>query len=158
MMANVLETVTPHPSQGREVEDAEIAEFLEGEEDSAAAKPSGQRVCYKHERAIPIQETVEALDLREEGEEESATPKGHWQRCRRVNRRLLVLSRRDRDPPVLPGAAPAPLAGAAATHLLLLSSALLRGTPAAPGCGAVVRTGVPSAIREPLGITSIFPR
>uniref|UniRef100_A0A670ZRG5 DNA 3'-5' helicase n=1 Tax=Pseudonaja textilis TaxID=8673 RepID=A0A670ZRG5_PSETE len=25
------------------------------------------RICYKHERAIPIQQTVEALDLREEG-------------------------------------------------------------------------------------------
>ncbi|XP_064910736.1 ATP-dependent DNA helicase Q4 isoform X1 [Columba livia] len=50
-----------------ELEDAEIAEFLEEEEDGAAAKPSERRVCYKHERAIPIQETVEALDLREEG-------------------------------------------------------------------------------------------
>ncbi|KAK2512622.1 Recql4 [Columba guinea] len=50
-----------------ELEDAEIAEFLEEEEDGAAVKPSERRVCYKHERAIPIQETVEALDLREEG-------------------------------------------------------------------------------------------
>ncbi|NXF41850.1 RECQ4 helicase, partial [Nyctibius bracteatus] len=28
---------------------------------------SGRRVCYQHERAIPIQPTVEALDVREEG-------------------------------------------------------------------------------------------
>uniref|UniRef100_A0A8D0HR98 DNA 3'-5' helicase n=1 Tax=Sphenodon punctatus TaxID=8508 RepID=A0A8D0HR98_SPHPU len=27
-----------------------------------------QRTCYKHERAIPMQQTVEALDIREEGE------------------------------------------------------------------------------------------
>lgn len=27
-----------------------------------------ERVCLTHERAIPIQETVEALDIREEGE------------------------------------------------------------------------------------------
>ncbi|XP_065484264.1 ATP-dependent DNA helicase Q4 [Caloenas nicobarica] len=53
--------------RGGEVKDAEIAEFLEEEEDGAAAKPSDRRVCYKHERAVPIQETVEALDLREEG-------------------------------------------------------------------------------------------
>uniref|UniRef100_A0A8C3I3Z2 DNA 3'-5' helicase n=1 Tax=Chrysemys picta bellii TaxID=8478 RepID=A0A8C3I3Z2_CHRPI len=28
---------------------------------------SRQRVCYKHERAIPVQQTVESLDIREEG-------------------------------------------------------------------------------------------
>ncbi|KAM9644873.1 ATP-dependent DNA helicase Q4 isoform 5-T5 [Morphnus guianensis] len=52
-----------------EVEDAEMAELLE-EEDSGSggvARQSGQRVCYKHERAIPIQQTVESLDIREEG-------------------------------------------------------------------------------------------
>lgn len=29
------------------------------------------RVCYKHERAVPIQQVVEALDFREEGKEAS---------------------------------------------------------------------------------------
>lgn len=45
---------------------------------------------------------------------------------------------RNRDPPVLPGAAPVPLARAAAPHLFLMPAALLRGTPAAPGCGTEV--------------------
>ncbi|KAK4826916.1 hypothetical protein QYF61_012715 [Mycteria americana] len=56
------------PSQDGEVEDAEIAELLEEEEeDGGATRQSGQRVCYKHERAIPVQQTVESLDIREEG-------------------------------------------------------------------------------------------
>ncbi|KAM9644870.1 ATP-dependent DNA helicase Q4 isoform 2-T2 [Morphnus guianensis] len=42
---------------------------------------------------------------------------------------------RHRDPPVLPGAAPAALAGAAASHLLLLPAPVLQGTPAAPDRG-----------------------
>ncbi|NXJ87180.1 RECQ4 helicase, partial [Trogon melanurus] len=39
----------------------------EEEEDGGAARQSGRRVCYRHERAVPIQQTVEELDLREEG-------------------------------------------------------------------------------------------
>ncbi|KAM6225725.1 ATP-dependent DNA helicase Q4 isoform 2-T2 [Spheniscus humboldti] len=56
-----------------EVEDAEMAELLEEEEeeeDGGVARRSGRRrrrVCYKHERAIPVQQTVESLDIREEG-------------------------------------------------------------------------------------------
>ncbi|XP_071594673.1 ATP-dependent DNA helicase Q4 isoform X2 [Heliangelus exortis] len=59
-----------------EVEDSEMAKLLEEEEegekeeeeeDSRTSQPSVQRVCYKHERTIPIQPTVETLDLREEG-------------------------------------------------------------------------------------------
>ncbi|XP_074880211.1 ATP-dependent DNA helicase Q4 [Buteo buteo] len=52
-----------------EVEDAEMAELLEEEDNSSGgvARQSRQRVCYKHERAIPIQQTVESLDIREEG-------------------------------------------------------------------------------------------
>ncbi|XP_009466920.1 PREDICTED: ATP-dependent DNA helicase Q4 [Nipponia nippon] len=58
----------PPPSQAGEVEDAETAEFSEEEEEEGGVrKQSGRRVCYKHERAIPIQETVESLDVREEG-------------------------------------------------------------------------------------------
>ncbi|KAF1599459.1 ATP-dependent DNA helicase Q4, partial [Eudyptes chrysolophus] len=39
------------------------------DEDGGAARWSGRqrRVCYKHERAIPVQQTVESLDIREEG-------------------------------------------------------------------------------------------
>lgn len=124
-----------------------MAELLEEEEeeDGGAARQSGRRrrVCYKHERAIPVQQTVESLDIREEGEGGGIDP----QRGRRRSRRgsgspphlPALLSRRHRDPPLLPGAAPAALAGAAASHLLLLPAAVLRGTPAAPGCGAEVR-------------------
>ncbi|XP_055655252.1 ATP-dependent DNA helicase Q4 isoform X2 [Falco peregrinus] len=52
-----------------EVKDAKMAELLEEmvEEDSSVTRQSRQRVCYKHERAIPIQQTVESLDIREEG-------------------------------------------------------------------------------------------
>ncbi|XP_057264064.1 ATP-dependent DNA helicase Q4-like, partial [Pezoporus wallicus] len=51
-----------------QVEDAELAELLQEEvgEEASGTRQSGARVCYKHERAIPIQPTVEALDLREE--------------------------------------------------------------------------------------------
>ncbi|KAM4686328.1 ATP-dependent DNA helicase Q4 [Amazona ochrocephala] len=49
-----------------EVEDAEMAELLQEEVEEKRTRPSRPRVCYKHERAIPIQPTVEALDLREE--------------------------------------------------------------------------------------------
>ncbi|XP_009992039.1 PREDICTED: ATP-dependent DNA helicase Q4, partial [Chaetura pelagica] len=59
-----------------EVEDSEMAKLLEEkkeeeeeekeeEEEGSGAAP--RRVCYKHERSIPIQPTVEALDVREEG-------------------------------------------------------------------------------------------
>nr|XP_008120225.1 PREDICTED: ATP-dependent DNA helicase Q4 [Anolis carolinensis] len=55
-------------SKGDEVEDAEM---LALSEESGGENPSSgagqQRVCYRHERAIPIQPTVEALDFREEG-------------------------------------------------------------------------------------------
>ncbi|XP_067146190.1 ATP-dependent DNA helicase Q4 isoform X2 [Apteryx mantelli] len=55
-------------ARGGEVEDAEMAELLEEPEDGAAPQSARQqRVCYKHERAIPIQQTVESLDVREEG-------------------------------------------------------------------------------------------
>ncbi|XP_061215353.1 ATP-dependent DNA helicase Q4-like, partial [Neopsephotus bourkii] len=51
-----------------EVEDAELGELLHEEvgEEETRTRQSWPRVCYKHERAIPIQPTVEALDLREE--------------------------------------------------------------------------------------------
>nr|XP_060631979.1 ATP-dependent DNA helicase Q4-like [Anolis sagrei ordinatus] len=55
-------------SKSDEVEDAEM---LALSEESGGENPSSDagrpRVCYRHERAIPIQPTVEALDFREEG-------------------------------------------------------------------------------------------
>lgn len=43
----------------------------EGGVEQANPHDGQPRVCYKHERAVPIQQTVEALDFREEGEEAS---------------------------------------------------------------------------------------
>lgn len=37
-----------------------------------------ERVCHTHERAIPIQETIEALDITEEGEWKRTLKKSHW--------------------------------------------------------------------------------
>lgn len=36
-----------------------------------------ERVCHTHERAIPIQETIEALDITEEGEWKRTLKKSH---------------------------------------------------------------------------------
>jgi len=54
-----------------------MAELAEEEDGDAAARQSEQRprACYKHERAIPVQQTVEALDVREEGEERETGPR-----------------------------------------------------------------------------------
>ncbi|XP_075776069.1 ATP-dependent DNA helicase Q4 isoform X2 [Pelodiscus sinensis] len=56
--------------EGPEVSDTEMLELMGAGEEPAcwADRKSGlQRVCYKHERAIPVQQTVESLDVREEG-------------------------------------------------------------------------------------------
>uniref|UniRef100_A0A8C3J9C8 DNA 3'-5' helicase n=1 Tax=Calidris pygmaea TaxID=425635 RepID=A0A8C3J9C8_9CHAR len=56
------------PHQGCEVVDAQMAELLEKEEEEEEEDGGeAERVCYKHERAIPVQQTVESLDVREEG-------------------------------------------------------------------------------------------
>uniref|UniRef100_A0A670I6I2 DNA 3'-5' helicase n=1 Tax=Podarcis muralis TaxID=64176 RepID=A0A670I6I2_PODMU len=55
-------------SKGGEVGDAEMLAALEGSGEEQPDPGDGRpRICYKHERAIPIQQTVEALDFREEG-------------------------------------------------------------------------------------------
>ncbi|XP_039186115.1 ATP-dependent DNA helicase Q4 isoform X1 [Crotalus tigris] len=55
-------------NKGCEVEDAEMLTALEGSSQKPLDPEQEQsRICYKHERAVPIQQTVEALDLREEG-------------------------------------------------------------------------------------------
>ncbi|XP_024074121.1 ATP-dependent DNA helicase Q4 isoform X2 [Terrapene carolina triunguis] len=57
-------------SRGGEVLDAEMMELMGAGEEQACRDDgmSGQqRVCYKHERAISVQQTVESLDIREEG-------------------------------------------------------------------------------------------
>ncbi|ETE62171.1 ATP-dependent DNA helicase Q4, partial [Ophiophagus hannah] len=54
--------------EGCEVEDAEMLTALEGSSEKPPDPEQEEpRICYKHERAVPIQQTVEALDLREEG-------------------------------------------------------------------------------------------
>ncbi|XP_014811592.1 PREDICTED: ATP-dependent DNA helicase Q4 [Calidris pugnax] len=58
--------------KGSEVVDAQMAELLEKEEKEEEKEEEedggeAERVCYKHERAIPVQQTVESLDVREEG-------------------------------------------------------------------------------------------
>ncbi|XP_058032506.1 ATP-dependent DNA helicase Q4 isoform X2 [Ahaetulla prasina] len=55
-------------NKGSEVEDAEMLTALEGSSEKPPdLEQEHSRICYKHERAVPIQPTVEALDLREEG-------------------------------------------------------------------------------------------
>ncbi|XP_070604549.1 ATP-dependent DNA helicase Q4 isoform X2 [Erythrolamprus reginae] len=55
-------------NKGCEVDDAEMLTALEGSSEKLPDLEQEQsRICYKHERAVPIQPTVEALDLREEG-------------------------------------------------------------------------------------------
>ncbi|XP_035422308.1 ATP-dependent DNA helicase Q4 [Cygnus atratus] len=51
-----------------EADDAAVAELAE-EPEGGAARGSEQprRACYMHERAVPVQRTVEELDVREEG-------------------------------------------------------------------------------------------
>ncbi|XP_073524922.1 ATP-dependent DNA helicase Q4 isoform X2 [Phyllobates terribilis] len=58
---------------GSEVDDSEMLDFLEqceGGDWEENATPAGkepvERVCHGHERALPIEETVQALDVREE--------------------------------------------------------------------------------------------
>ncbi|XP_067416206.1 ATP-dependent DNA helicase Q4 [Emydura macquarii macquarii] len=57
-------------NRGGEVFDAQMMELV-GASEEQAPQDDGvtgqQRVCYKHERAIPVQQTVESLDIREEG-------------------------------------------------------------------------------------------
>ncbi|KAM4700283.1 ATP-dependent DNA helicase Q4 isoform 2-T2 [Discoglossus pictus] len=62
-------------SRGGEVDDGEMMELLDqcdqeerGGCDALSPKSVAvERVCYRHERAIPIEETVQRLDIREEG-------------------------------------------------------------------------------------------
>lgn len=52
--------------KGRDVEVEEADDRLRNQEEANSDWPR-ERVCHTHERAIPIQETVEALDITEEG-------------------------------------------------------------------------------------------
>ncbi|XP_063155824.1 ATP-dependent DNA helicase Q4 isoform X2 [Candoia aspera] len=57
-------------NKGCEVADAEMPAALGGSSEKPPEPENGQsRICYRHERAIPIQQAVEALDIREEGAE-----------------------------------------------------------------------------------------
>ncbi|XP_040278638.1 ATP-dependent DNA helicase Q4 [Bufo bufo] len=52
-------------SRGCEVDDSEMMDFLEQCESGEGNTPV-ERSCHRHERALPIEETVQALDVREE--------------------------------------------------------------------------------------------
>ncbi|XP_015283440.1 PREDICTED: ATP-dependent DNA helicase Q4 [Gekko japonicus] len=55
-------------NKGHEVEDVDMLAVLEARgEEALHLGEEKPRVCHRHERAIPIQQTVEALDFREEG-------------------------------------------------------------------------------------------
>ncbi|XP_029448199.1 LOW QUALITY PROTEIN: ATP-dependent DNA helicase Q4 [Rhinatrema bivittatum] len=55
-------------NRASEVDDSEMMQVLESCEGLSQLEGATQeRVCYKHERAIPTEKTVEALDIREEG-------------------------------------------------------------------------------------------
>ncbi|XP_064410612.1 ATP-dependent DNA helicase Q4 isoform X1 [Latimeria chalumnae] len=56
--------------QGGEVNDSEMLEIPNPSNEEVPEQMApvwNQRVCYRHERAIPIQQTVDSLDIREEG-------------------------------------------------------------------------------------------
>ncbi|XP_075053685.1 ATP-dependent DNA helicase Q4 isoform X3 [Mixophyes fleayi] len=60
--------------RGCEVDDSEMIDFLEHCADqegqcntSPVKKKPVERVCHRHERVLPMEETVQALDVREEG-------------------------------------------------------------------------------------------
>lgn len=50
----------------KDVEVKGAGDWLRDQEDESNGWPR-ERVCHTHERAIPIQQTVEALDITEEG-------------------------------------------------------------------------------------------
>uniref|UniRef100_A0AAQ5YYF9 DNA 3'-5' helicase n=1 Tax=Amphiprion ocellaris TaxID=80972 RepID=A0AAQ5YYF9_AMPOC len=54
----------------KDVEDSELLEMMDVcDQETESSDWPRERVCHTHERAIPIQETVEALDITEEGVE-----------------------------------------------------------------------------------------
>lgn len=59
------------PALHRPEEDSGLKVHVEerdgGDEEEEGYHWPRERVCHTHERAIPIQETVEALDITEEG-------------------------------------------------------------------------------------------
>lgn len=110
-----------------------------------AEQPSGQRAarCPGHQRALPVQPLVQALDMPEEGEElgmvVGVSPHTCVPTCP-CPRALLYPPPSRRDAAVLPGAAPTALAGAAGSRLRPLPPALPWGRPPAPGPGPQVST------------------
>lgn len=68
---------TLQPSEGKQKEPPELSVPLprrgDGEQEEEEGPGGGDdwpttRVCHTHERAVPMQDTVEALDITEEGE------------------------------------------------------------------------------------------
>ncbi|XP_068127156.1 ATP-dependent DNA helicase Q4 isoform X2 [Hyperolius riggenbachi] len=53
--------------EGCEVDDDEMMEVLAQCEDHQQEQDTPERTCHMHERVLPIEDTVQALDMREEG-------------------------------------------------------------------------------------------
>lgn len=71
--AQVIGTASPESLKSAVMSQEDKEEIKEKTEDDHMAQGEGSsgwpcpRVCHTHERAIPIQQTVEALDMTEEG-------------------------------------------------------------------------------------------
>ncbi|XP_068603107.1 ATP-dependent DNA helicase Q4 [Brachionichthys hirsutus] len=64
----LLPDATENEKEGNDNQVGGAADWLREEKEETCDWP-GQRVCHTHERAIPIQQTVETLDITEEGVE-----------------------------------------------------------------------------------------
>lgn len=53
--------------KNKDVEAKGAGDWLTRDQEEESSDWPRERVCHTHERAIPIQETVEALDITEEG-------------------------------------------------------------------------------------------
>lgn len=92
----------------------------------------GQRVCHTHERAVPIQDTVEELDITEEGKDVVEHILFFLScRCEFTTSDCVFLLRFG-DFAVLPGASPSALGGTDALDALNVSPGVLRRTSRTP--------------------------
>lgn len=89
-------------------------------EDEGSDWPS-QRACHTHERAIPMQQTVEALDMTEEGKTANRKSNAAFSPVRtKVEHRKFWLRFRCGDAALLLGAAPPAVRGASPPNTVCL--------------------------------------
>lgn len=104
----------PSPAAGgnEETREKKEADCSGAREDEGSGWP-GRRVCHTHERAIPIQQTVEALDMTEEGKTADQKSNAAFSAGQmRVEIREFWLRFRCGDAALLLGAAPPAVRGA----------------------------------------------